>query len=140
MVAIAIVCDEAESSRWTKQMPLTKLLQFSGETTGTEIVLDRFPVTFSGKFFSSFFLETVLRKLNYFRLISCRSSFSAWVEICSCRTGICVTRYISRRACCLITFFANFNLTFEDHWLGRRSKSCSSESKLSFLFSKSLFF
>ena len=73
-VATAIVCEETESfeessgessdepdspasdsSLWTTQIPLTKLMQFSGETTGTEIVLKRFQVSFSLLFFRFFF-------------------------------------------------------------------------------------
>ena len=65
-VATAIVCEETESSEelseessdgtdspesdsslWTTQIPLTKLMQFSGETIGTEIVLNRFQFSFS---------------------------------------------------------------------------------------------
>lgn len=72
-VATAIVCEETESSEessekssdgtdspesdsslWTTQIPLTKLMQFSGETTGTEIVLKRFQVSFSLLFFRYF--------------------------------------------------------------------------------------
>ena len=59
-MATAIVCEETESpesdsSLWTTQIPLTKLLQFSGETYGTEIVLKRFQVSFSFLFFRYFF-------------------------------------------------------------------------------------
>ena len=72
-VATAIVCEETESSEessekssdgtdspesdsslWTTQIPMTKLLQFSGERTGTEIVLNRFQVSFSLLFFRYF--------------------------------------------------------------------------------------
>ena len=56
-VATAIVCDEAESFRWMTQIPLTKLSHFSGETTGTEIVLKMFQVIFSYSFFVKYLLK-----------------------------------------------------------------------------------